>query len=481
MNSETPIRARLSRKIAPARNAHSELVLPAGMWLKIHEYLFADKAREYACYLLCGHRRSGRLTRLFANHLFLPEPSDYVHQSVASVHVSQSVLAELLRECKRLGLSLIDLHSHPFSKHDVAFSGVDEADEIEKAAWFAEHLPQCFYGSIVLGTHSHQARIRSASGAITNERLVIKPLDVPLAPSGASARPSPRFVDRHVRAFGAAGQARLGAAHVGIVGLGGLGSALAIGLARLGVVTFTLVDHDRAEPHNLNRLAGMRAHDARAKTKKTRLVRRELLAINPAIDCRRVTGNLLEPDCWPMLLDCDLILAATDNHSSRFLLNALSEQYLVPQVSVGSLIEVDAEGKIESACGHVRVLLPGAGNPCLLCSRIVDPAEVYYETVAPDHRRQAASRGYVANFDEPAPAVVHLNGVLVNLALIEIHNLFCGFKDVSPYLFFDLLNQEILKIAEEPSDCVVCSRVGDYFGRGDLADLNSSISGLLPK
>ena len=287
------------------------------------------------------------------------------------------MLVNLLTECGRLGLSLIDLHSHPFSAHNVAFSAVDDADEREKASWFAERLPQCFYGSVVLGKNSYQARIRSGVGSVRNEPLVIKPLELPFSPTGVkgAAPPSADFADRHVRAFGASGQARMGAAHIGIVGLGGLGSALAFGLARLGVRKFTLVDHDCAEPHNLNRLAGMRAHDARARTKKTRLIRRELLAINPAIDCRSVTRDILDREAWPPLIDCDLILAATDNHSSRFFLNALSEQYLLPQISVGSLIEVDKKGTVTTACGHVRVLIPGSNNPCLVCSRIIDAAQ----------------------------------------------------------------------------------------------------------
>jgi hypothetical protein len=116
-----------------------------------------------------------------------------------------------------------------------------------------------------------------------------------------------------------------------------------------------------------------------------------------------------------------------------------------------------------------------------MCSQIIDPTEVYYERVPERFRREAVRRGYIANFDEPAPAVVHLNGVLIHVALVEIHNLFCGFKELKPYLFYDLLNQEILSIAEEPIECATCSPSGGYFGRGDLVKLPTVFDELLPK
>lgn len=485
MSKSSSYRRRQAKQNAKVAEA-AELVIPCGMWSRIHEYLFKDTSREYACYLLCGHAWRGNTLRLLGCFLVLPEAADYVSHSLASVHLKQSLLAEILRECSRLGLSLVDLHSHPFAKDTVSFSGVDETDEREKAAWFAEQLPRCYYGSVVLGQESHAARLRSADGRMVTEGLVVRTLDVPLRTSSGESTGSTGTmgrdigVERHVRAFGAEGQSRLLAAHVGIVGLGGLGSGLALGLARLGVRRFTLVDEDRAEPHNLNRLFGMKASDGHRRLRKTHLIRRELRGIAPEIDCRVLSMNVLERRAWSGLLDCDLIMAVTDNHSSRMLLNTLTEQYFIPQVSVGSLIETE-EGQIKSACGHVRVLLPGPHRPCLLCSEIVNPAEVYYERVPVAYRREAVRRGYIINFEEPAPAVVHLNGVLIHLALVEVHNLFCGFKETVPYLFYDMLGQELLHIQEPAAECATCSPSGIYFGRGDLVDLGEVFNELLPK
>ena len=162
------------------------------------------------------------------------------------------------------------------------------------------------------------------------------------------------------------------------------------------------------------------------------------------------------------------------------LLNTLSQQYLLPQVSIGALID-RKDGKIEGGYGHVIVLLPGHRRPCLLCSKIVNPTEAYYEGASDAHRREAAKRGYIANVDEPAPAVVHLNGVLINLALVEIHNLFCAFKEPSRHLVYSMFEQEICAVDEGDEQCPTCRPDGGCFGRGDLVRLDEMFKTLTPQ
>ena len=199
---------------ASARNMIEtiELVIPCGMWGQIREYLFTDTSKEYACYLLCGHSRRTRTLRLLGCYLVLPEPDDYVSHSLARVELKRSLLATVLSECERLGLSLVDLHSHPFTFDHVSFSSVDEADEREKADWFSKHLPGSYFGSVVLGQACHQARIRSAVGNVIDLPLRIRTVDTPLErrPEGQIDVTRPEAsLDRHVRAFGAAGHSDL--------------------------------------------------------------------------------------------------------------------------------------------------------------------------------------------------------------------------------------------------------------------------------
>ncbi len=444
----------------------SELILPYGMKQKIHDHLFSDTSRENLCYLLCGHTKIGTTLRLLACYLSIPEPEDIESQSYTSISIKQEFLKEILQECEKLHLSLIDIHSHPFSDGSVSFSGIDDRDENEKSQWFSSNLPDCYFGSIVMGKNSHASRIYVGKKTL-RQNLQIKSIEIPLGTEAAVTSFDESMYDRQLRAFGKDGQMKLANTSIGIVGVGGLGAGLAIQLARLGVNQFKLFDPDRIDFSNLNRLAGAARIDAELRNYKVDLVARKLLEINPAIKCDRIKSNILSPRVWRRLREVDLIIAATDNHRSRMLLNIVSQIYLVPQISIGTLISTSA-GKLEGGHGHIYIILPGHQQPCTMCAEIINPVEAYYELATQESRERALNDGYIENFREPAPAVAHLNGILINLACVEIHNLFCGFKEFHRHLVYSMLDQELYKISELPRNCVTCAEGGAFFGRGDL-------------
>src|SRR5215469_11190347 len=80
---------------------------------------------------------------------------------------------------------------------------------------------------------------------------------------------------------GAAGQARLGAATVLVVGAGGLGCAVLQYLTAAGVGRLTVVDHDTVEESNLHRQPLYRMSDLGHS--KVRAARAALLASNPHV------------------------------------------------------------------------------------------------------------------------------------------------------------------------------------------------------
>lgn len=100
-------------------------------------------------------------------------------------------------------------------------------------------------------------------------------------------------MDALTRRIGATERERLAEARVGVAGLGGLGSHIAVMLARSGVGMLHLVDFDRVEESNLNRQHYFREH---LGCRKTDALAEQLLRIDPqlelALDCVRVdAGN----------------------------------------------------------------------------------------------------------------------------------------------------------------------------------------------
>lgn len=121
--------------------------------------------------------------------------------------------------------------------------------------------------------------------------------------------------------IGSEGQRRLAASHVALVGCGATGAAAAGLLARAGIGTLTVIDRDFVEPSNLQRQMLFTEEDARDATPKAEAARRRLRDINAEVQVHAHIADLTPANCTALLQTADLILDATDNFETRYLLN----------------------------------------------------------------------------------------------------------------------------------------------------------------
>lgn len=180
-----------------------------------------------------------------------------------------------------------------------------------------------------------------------------------MPPASASTGLAPAELSRYSRhlllpEFGEAGQRRLKASTVAIVGMGGLGAPAAIYLAAAGVGTLRLIDPDRVDASNLQRqvLYG----DRDVGRGKVEVARERLAALNPhvALEAHAValsSGNALE-----LLGGADVVLDGTDNFPTRYLVNDACVMLGVPNVH-GSVLRFE---------GRVSVFATTEG-PCYRC------------------------------------------------------------------------------------------------------------------
>jgi molybdopterin-synthase adenylyltransferase len=156
--------------------------------------------------------------------------------------------------------------------------------------------------------------------------------------------PSPDFADRYSRqilfpGIGAAGQRKLAAARVAIVGCGATGSALAGLLARAGAGQLRIIDRDYVEPSNLQRQSLFDEHDAAESLPKAIAAARKLASLNSSIQVEAKVEDLTPSNIEPLLEASDLILDGTDNFETRYLVNDYAVERSVPWIysaSVGS-------------------------------------------------------------------------------------------------------------------------------------------------
>ncbi len=156
-------------------------------------------------------------------------------------------------------------------------------------------------------------------------------------------------------AFGYEGQQRLLAARVLIVGLGGLGSPVAMYLAAAGVGTLVLADFDAVDLSNLQRQL-LHTSERIGMTKVDSAVR-TLTAINPQVRLEAIKGSLTEANLAGIVSGVDLVVDACDNFTTRFAVNSACFAARVPLVS-GAAIRTE---------GQVAVFSGQPGGPCYQC------------------------------------------------------------------------------------------------------------------
>src|ERR1700722_1551939 len=121
--------------------------------------------------------------------------------------------------------------------------------------------------------------------------------------------------------WGVGGQARLAASRVAIVGCGALGTVQAEILTRAGVGTLRIIDRDVVELSNLQRQFLFSEADAAEGSPKAVAAARRLGAVNSEVTLDPVVADLSPSNIADLLENIDLILDATDNFETRYLIN----------------------------------------------------------------------------------------------------------------------------------------------------------------
>ena len=153
---------------------------------------------------------------------------------------------------------------------------------------------------------------------------------------------------------GEAGQERLGATRVLVVGAGGLGSAACFYLAAAGVGTLGVVDFDRVTLSNLNRqILHSTADLGEAKTVSAA---RRLTDLNPALKVVPYPERLTLERAKELAAAYDLVVECSDTFETKFTVNAACVDVGTPLVWASVLAWE----------GQMSVTLPGRG-PCYRC------------------------------------------------------------------------------------------------------------------
>lgn len=244
---------------------------------------------------------------------------------------------------------------------------------------------------------------------------------------------------RHIllKEIGGPGQQRLKAAHVAIVGLGGLGAPAALYLAAAGVGKLTLIDDDGVSLSNLQRQILYRTSDVRQL--KALVGRDALSALNPAVEISPVAVEINAIKAERLLTGADVVLDGTDDFDTRFAVNDACHALGIPLVS-GAVGRWDGQVGV-FASGTTKHAPAGERLPCYRC-------------FVPEEPPQAEHCSEVG-------VVGALTGVIGSMMALEAIKLIAraGEALAGRVFLFDGLRAEARTVRLRPDpDCPVCMK-----------------------
>ena len=392
-------------------------------------HLFPGDGCEAVAFVLCGRRR-GAPREVLVGHEVRPVPHEACPvRTPTRVEWPTSELAAALERAAAEGLALVKVHSHPTGHR--AFSSFDDASDRSAFrfvhGWLGETQGDAPHASaVMLPDGALIARTVGVDGsfraigrvAVVGDDLDVYDLDADAAEvSGATF---PAFALRHVQAFGRGTFERLRRLSVAVVGCSGTGSPVVEQLARYGVGEVVLVDPDRVEPKNRNRIANaFEADDDRHKVDVLAdAVRRMGTGTRPV----PLAASLSDPTVVRRVAACDVAFGCVDSLEGRHVLNRLCAHYGLLYIDVGVGLATDGAGGVRRAASAVHVLQPDGSS--LLSRGVYTAGALAAEALRaadPEAYAEMREADYIAGAPpEETPAVVTLNTIAASVAVHEL-------------------------------------------------------------
>ena len=144
--------------------------------------------------------------------------------------------------------------------------------------------------------------------------------------------------------------------------MGSVGSIVAEAIARIGVSKVVLIDPDRVEEHNLDRL--LYASEADVGKRKVDLAERKIRrhGTSERIQVTALPMSVHERSAYEAAVDCDVLFSCVDRPVGRDVLNFIAYAHLIPVIDGGVAVETQKTICIPRTGG--RTLLAQAASAC---------------------------------------------------------------------------------------------------------------------
>lgn len=437
-------------------------------FLKIRGHFNNNFPKEAAVFMLTGMSVYGNQTDILIRRTIEIEEEDFDIQEQHQLRIAPRAINGLMALCEAGNVGAGFCHSHP---DNIPYSYADTYGENRLSGTARSFCPErvpftsiLFYPNGVVGA---RVWVENETDPIDVDEIMIVGRSIQKISFNNREKVissvDPGMFSRQILALGSSGQAAIESTKVGVVGVGGTGSACAEQLVRLGVKDFFLLDGDSLEKSNLTRVYGSFPFDENNPPSKVDAIRDHLLHINPEVDVRVFLSHVQNDNAALNLRDRDIIFLCTDDHWGRAVVNQVCYQYLIPTINMGVRID-SRDNRIAAGVVSVDVLRPD--KACLWCKKAIDPDRIAAEALPVAER---ASRGrYVQGLDTKAPMVVPFTTLAASMAMTYFLQMVTDYLgesgDSKSYRFFitdNEVHRGVTAISKDPCICKKSRAMGD--------------------
>jgi tRNA A37 threonylcarbamoyladenosine dehydratase len=361
----------------------------------IETVLDAPAPLEGGAFALFGMRATAT-SLIFTLAELIPPEAGEIDCGDGDVRINHPYLRRVAKAARAGRLAVGFVHSHPRGTPPQP-GRVDDEMDAYLADYLGSLLPGRPFVSLILSHEGHDIALGGRT-LVDGEWRVIDRVAAERMPHVVAwpaghrpppPPPPPESVARMTSAFGLEAYQRLARSTVALIGAGGTGSAAIPILARAGVGRLIVIDGDHVTVSNLERLHGSRPSDVDAATPKALVAKRAVAEFAPHCEVRAVVGRLPQSEIVDLVVEADLLMGCTDQHSSRMAVADIASRYLVPAIDCGGLIE-GADGVVTGQLVQIVRFL--AADPCPVCRGMISPLRVEQELLPADARLDPAGQ-----------------------------------------------------------------------------------------
>jgi molybdopterin/thiamine biosynthesis adenylyltransferase len=401
--------------------------IAAPQFQRLMDHLFPGDADEHGAIVAAGVSHTARGTQFLSREIFLAKDGvDYVPGRHGYRALTADFVARCSHHCAQQGLAYFAVHCHG-GRDSVEFSETDRASHRRGYPALLDIMDPAPVGALVFAQNAIAGEVWSRSNVVPLSGMTVVGNKHRRLYSSPRISPSldPTY-NRQSMLFGAAGQHLLADAKIGIIGLGGAGSLISQWMAHLGVGEIVGIDFDKLDLTNQPRVVGATRWDAcswlvgsrygwlkqlghKFASHKVTIANRVARQANRKVRYTGVIGNIVDASTARLLCDCDFLFLCADTAQSRLVFNAITHQFLIPGVQVGSKVSTDrATGQVTDVFVAERPVYPFENGGCLQCNGLISADQLQQEALSPDERRRQA---YVDDANVTTPSVITLNAL----------------------------------------------------------------------